>query len=472
MTGAIFADLHNHTLSSDGDLKSLELILAARETGIQALGITDHDTLAGLADALVHGDAAGIEVVPGVEISVRFTRPWFTGTLHVLAYFSRHWLQDPAFVAGFETLLAGGRGEGLVRARIEKINRIFGPGGTSPMLVRDLEFEEIAAYGSNISRRHFALALNERFNITDPAAVNQIIGNASPAYLPSGVDLPAVKAFLRRAPVVAVLAHPAAGSFPGKGHYKEVLPKVAVVERLLPEFLDAGIQGIEVYYPGHSAEHQALMLEWAARHDLLVTGGSDCHDLSQRPPGVAGIGERAYRRLTQRIQAMQNQDMQNQNLQNKDRYAMRRAEKEIKDRERINEFIKGARVCRLAMADGDQPYVVPLNFGYDGTHIYFHSAAEGRKLEILKKNPKVCFVIDEMVKLNKNALACEWGADFISVIGEGTAEILERTGDKIQGLNCIMAQYSGRTFEFPLESLAKTAVIRVAVTRLTCKGSG
>lgn len=294
MSGTIFADLHNHTPSSDGDLTPDDLFQAAAEKGITAVGITDHDTLKGLAEALACGDEAGIEVVPGVEISVRFTRSFFTGTLHVLTYFSRRLLDDPDFVAGFETLLAKGRGEGLVKSRIEKINRIFGPSGTSPALAREMVFEDISAYGGNISRRHFALALNERFDITDKDAVNRIIGNASPAYLPSGVELSAVKDFLADAPVVAVLAHPAAGSFPGEGHYKEVLPRVEIVERLLPEFLDAGVRGIEVYYPGHTPAHQELLLSWAAAHGLLVTGGSDCHDPSQRPFGVSGIGEKDF----------------------------------------------------------------------------------------------------------------------------------------------------------------------------------
>jgi predicted metal-dependent phosphoesterase TrpH len=111
------------------------------------------------------------------------------------------------------------------------------------------------------------------------------------------VELDAVGDFIRNEPVVAVLAHPAAGSFPGEGHYKEVLPPVETVEQLLPEFLAAGVQGLEVYYPGHTMEHQALLTAWARQYDLLVTGGSDCHDATERPPGVCGIKEVDYLRL-------------------------------------------------------------------------------------------------------------------------------------------------------------------------------
>jgi len=98
-----------------------------------------------------------------------------------------------------------------------------------------------------------------------------------------------------------VLAHPAAGSFPGEGHYKEVLPPLEIVTRLLSEVLDAGVKGLEVYYPGHSPEHQVLLLSWAEKYDLLVTGGSDCHDSAKRPLGTAGVNEQEFKRLRQMV---------------------------------------------------------------------------------------------------------------------------------------------------------------------------
>jgi predicted metal-dependent phosphoesterase TrpH len=299
----LFADLHNHTRSSDGDLTAQALVRAAKEKGLGAIGVTDHDTLAGLDAALAQGQSHGVAVVPGVEISVRFNRSFFTGTLHVLAYFSPERLTDTAFVSGFEALLSQGRGKGLVRARIERINKVFGPGGTQPVLHRPMAYEDISVYAANASRRHFALALSEKFNIRNKDDITRIIGNSSPAYLPSGVPLEGVKQFLSQAPVVAVLAHPAAGSFPGEGHYKEVLPPLETVETLLPEFLDAGVAGLEVFYPGHAPAHEKLLLAWADQYGLLVTGGSDCHDTSERPPGVAGIDKIRYAALEQAIQS-------------------------------------------------------------------------------------------------------------------------------------------------------------------------
>jgi len=147
---------------------------------------------------------------------------------------------------------------------------------------------------------------------------------------------------------------------------------------------------------------------------------------------------------------------------------MRRKEKEIKDMALIEEIIKQSRVCRLAMVDGDKPYVIPMSFGYDGS-LYFHSALEGRKIEVLKKNPQVCFEFDEVTKLVKNKDACEWGMAFKSVIGEGEAVFVEDITQKAHGLGVIMAQYSNRSFEFPKESMEKTAVIKVVITRITGK---
>ena len=296
MDKKIFADLHNHTTASDGDFTPAELVKQAKINGIKAVGITDHDTLNGLKDALAAGRKQKVEVIPGVEVSIRFKRSYFTGTLHLLCYFNKNMLADNDFVKEFENILAQGRGEKLVRSRINEINRFFGPksvqsGEKDPLLKRDLEFEDIAALSSNATRRHFAVALKESLNITNSDTINTIIGNSSKAYLPSGIQLKEVVDFIGKNRILAVLAHPAAGSFPGKGHYKEVLPRFEIVEQIFPEFLEAGINGLEVYYPGHTKEHQELLKSWALEHKLIITGGSDCHDGKERPFGVRGISQ-------------------------------------------------------------------------------------------------------------------------------------------------------------------------------------
>lgn len=290
----IFADLHNHTTASDGEFTPDQLVGQAKRLGITSIGITDHDTLNGLKAGVAAGEKYDVEVIPGVEISIRFKRSYFTGTLHLLCYFKAERLVDEKFVNGFKTVLARGRGEKLVRARVEEINKVFGPESDKALLKRNLEFEDISALSPNATRRHFAIALAESFGISDNDTIRSIIGNDSPSYLPSGVGLEEIIDFLRKKQLFCALAHPAAGSFPGTGHYKEVLPPLDIVERILPEFIKAGIKGLEVYYPGHMKAHQDLMKSWSEKYHLIVTGGSDCHDGIERPLGVAGISESEY----------------------------------------------------------------------------------------------------------------------------------------------------------------------------------
>lgn len=288
------ADLHNHTTASDGEYTPTELVFKARELGLDALGVTDHDTLEGLDEALAAGQEAGILVVPGVEVSLRFRRDYFVGTLHYLLYIPYELLDDDAFRQMARAIFNQGRGKELVAARVAAINAEFGPDGNTPLLKRALMADEITALAPNITRRHFALALQENHGL-DREQINMLIGNESRAYIPSGIDPQQLTPLLNRFPqLVRVFAHPAAGSYPGESLYNEVLPPIDIVERLLPEFLDEsvlGLDGLEVEYPGHTAEHRRLMAEWAMQYDLLQTGGSDCHDRVKRPLGVAGVDE-------------------------------------------------------------------------------------------------------------------------------------------------------------------------------------
>lgn len=286
------ADLHNHTTASDGEYAPTELVKKGHDLGLTAVGVTDHDTLAGLDEALAAGKEIGIHVVPGVEVSLRFRRPYFTGTLHYLLYIPRDLLKDEEFRQIATDILSQGRGAGLVRARVQAINEEFGPRGISPLLERDLTAEEIEAYAPNVTRRHFAEALKENHGL-DREQINMLIGNDSVSYVPSGIEPFQLTPLLKKYPqLVRVFAHPAAGSYPGESLYREVLPPVEIVEKLMPEFLDEdllGLDGLEVYYPGHVQEHRDLITGWAAEYGLIETGGSDCHDPVDRPLGVDGL---------------------------------------------------------------------------------------------------------------------------------------------------------------------------------------
>lgn len=288
------ADLHNHTIASDGEYTSQDLVLKAKELNLTAVGVTDHDTLAGLDEALATGVELGILVVPGVEVSLRFRRPYFVGTLHYLLYIPVDLLADEEFRQMAMGIFAQGRGAGLVRARVAAINAEFGPRGKQPLLTNDLTSEEIEFHSPNVTRRHFALALKENHDL-DKAQINMLIGNDSVSYVPSGIEPVQLTPLLKAYPkLVRVFAHPAAGSYPGESLYREVLPPIEIVDKLLPEFLDddlLGLDGLEVNYPGHVPEHRELMAEWANRYGLIQTGGSDCHDQVERPLGVAGVSQ-------------------------------------------------------------------------------------------------------------------------------------------------------------------------------------
>lgn len=112
MDRTFIADLHNHTTASDGEYTPTELVNQAVALGLQAVGVTDHDTLNGLDEALAAGEAAGIRVVPGVEVSLRFKRPAFTGTLHYLLYIPNDLLEDARFRRDAEAIFGQGAAAG------------------------------------------------------------------------------------------------------------------------------------------------------------------------------------------------------------------------------------------------------------------------------------------------------------------------------------------------------------------------
>lgn len=151
---------------------------------------------------------------------------------------------------------------------------------------------------------------------------------------------------------------------------------------------------------------------------------------------------------------------------------MRRADKEIREPERIAEVIAKAQVCRLGLCKDGQPYVVPLSFGYDGSHLYFHTAGEGMKLDYLAANPRVCFELEHDVRvLSKPSDPCAWSFSFFSVIGFGTAEEIVEPAAKQEALNWIMRQYSGRSWEFREEAVAPVRVWRIRIEQMTGKRS-
>ena len=150
---------------------------------------------------------------------------------------------------------------------------------------------------------------------------------------------------------------------------------------------------------------------------------------------------------------------------------MRRKEKEITEKAAIEAIIKKSLVCRLALSDDNSPYIVPLSFGYKDKVLYFHGSQKGKKINIIKKNPKVCFEFDADTEIVKAEDACRWSMSYKSVIGFGKAVLLEDTEEKQRALDIIMSQYSGRIFQFDDAILKKTFVIKVEIESMTGKQS-
>ena len=152
---------------------------------------------------------------------------------------------------------------------------------------------------------------------------------------------------------------------------------------------------------------------------------------------------------------------------------MRRKEKEIAEKKVLDEIIDEAMVCRLGLYDGTRPYIVPMSFGYREGNLYFHSAPEGRKIDILKKHPEVFFEIDIPGSTVESVEACGWSMNYRSVMGEGTAEFMHTVSEQKEALNIIMEHYSGRKdWDFPERMLEKTLVFTVKIETATAKKSG
>jgi uncharacterized protein len=149
---------------------------------------------------------------------------------------------------------------------------------------------------------------------------------------------------------------------------------------------------------------------------------------------------------------------------------MRRTDREIQDRESIDQIIGAAGVCRLGLSMNNQPYVVPVSFGYDGKAIYFHSAAEGMKIDYMTANARVCFELEQDVRIVRNeALACKWGQLYSSVIGFGTVREITDAPGRQAAMNQVMRHYSGKDWEFDPEIFARVRLWRISIERLTGK---
>ena len=148
-------------------------------------------------------------------------------------------------------------------------------------------------------------------------------------------------------------------------------------------------------------------------------------------------------------------------------------EREVTDINEIKEILDKSMIVHIGMVDDGEPYVVPMNYGYtleDGELcIYLHGATVGRKIDIIKANPKVFFEMECDVTPFEGKVACQYGTTYASVMGKGTAVVLENVNEKIDGLARFMKTQTGKDFSFDERMVSIVSVIKITATDFTAK---
>ncbi|MGZ7109671.1 MAG: pyridoxamine 5'-phosphate oxidase family protein [Methanobacterium sp.] len=154
-------------------------------------------------------------------------------------------------------------------------------------------------------------------------------------------------------------------------------------------------------------------------------------------------------------------------------YTIRRQDKEIKDQALIRNILHKAKFCRIGLSDDNKPYIVPMNFVFKTNRLYLHSAREGRKIEIIRKNNNVCFEIDIKTELITSKIACDWSMRYLCIIGYGKAHLIIDSEEKRKALDIIMDKYSpDSSFDYSDDSISKVIIIEVKIMEMTGKKSG
>lgn len=270
-------DLHTHSRASDGSLAPRELIEEAIRQGVDVLGLTDHDTMSGLAEARQAAKEHRLTFIPGIEFSTE------TGhaELHILGYFVQE--NHPALLA-----LLGQ----LKTSRHERIFQIIGKLATVGLHLQPEDVIEEAKDGV-YGRPQVALALVRHGYVrTIEEAFERYLGNRRPAYVSHFKLTP-------RQVIERVLE---AGGIPVLAH-----PAISGCDDLIPNLVKSGLAGLEVYYLEHDRAMVVRYLQMAKKWKLLVTGGSDFHgDTGKAPPfGAPGLTEVDIQTLLEKVKEIE-----------------------------------------------------------------------------------------------------------------------------------------------------------------------
>jgi hypothetical protein len=148
---------------------------------------------------------------------------------------------------------------------------------------------------------------------------------------------------------------------------------------------------------------------------------------------------------------------------------MRRIDRQITDIFEIESILTSATVCRIGLADANEPYIVPVCFGYMNKIIYFHSAVFGKKISMLERNSRCCFEVDQSDSLIRSEKPCAVGIRYTSVIGFGRAHFISDNKEKKQGLNCILHHYGFEMRDFSDDNIRNVCIIRIDIDSMTGK---
>jgi predicted metal-dependent phosphoesterase TrpH len=261
-------DLHSHTDQSDGSSSPASLVQEALDLRLEALGVTDHDTLAGYDLAEPIARDKGLEIVCGIELSTRLEEPGSAKrppSVHLLGYFAK----TPPTDSFREWLI---NWQDSRRARNLKLIRKLNDLGV------DIELEEVQKIGRNLTGRpHFAKVLIAKGYVktTQEAFDKYLAENASAGVEREECSLVEGIEKVNEAGGTPVLAHPYRMT-QGKDEQR--------MSDVLKLLVDSGLRGIEVFYSEHTTEDRALYLKMAERYGLIVTGGSDYHGVNK--PGI------------------------------------------------------------------------------------------------------------------------------------------------------------------------------------------
>lgn len=145
-----------------------------------------------------------------------------------------------------------------------------------------------------------------------------------------------------------------------------------------------------------------------------------------------------------------------------------KAIQDIVKMDELEAIIKRCRVCHIGMVDFDRPYVLAFNFGYEDQTIWIHCAHEGRKLDVLKRNPNVCveFDTDHRLFARNDEVACSWRLAYRSVIAEGQAVFVDDYDEKVKGLNILMKNYSSAEFSYSKPAVDNVRIIKIPVASI------